>query len=78
MFGLGFPELLIVVLILGVPGVILYAILKTKGSTSRHTSHLPGGAPGKSNLTRKFCHNCGAQIDAQAEICPKCGVRQNI
>lgn len=24
----------------------------------------------------KFCHACGAPIDARAEICPKCGVRQ--
>ena len=24
----------------------------------------------------KFCVNCGAEIDAKAEICPKCGVRQ--
>jgi len=24
----------------------------------------------------KFCFACGAQIDARAEICPKCGVRQ--
>ena len=23
----------------------------------------------------KYCSNCGAQIDANAEICPKCGVR---
>ena len=23
----------------------------------------------------KFCVNCGAKIDARAEICPKCGVR---
>ena len=23
----------------------------------------------------KFCVNCGAKIDAKAEICPKCGVR---
>ena len=23
----------------------------------------------------KFCVNCGAKIDAIAEICPKCGVR---
>jgi TM2 domain-containing membrane protein YozV len=22
----------------------------------------------------KFCVNCGAEIDARAEICPKCGV----
>jgi len=24
----------------------------------------------------KFCKNCGEKIDAKAEICPKCGVRQ--
>jgi len=23
----------------------------------------------------KYCHRCGAQIFADAEICPKCGVR---
>ena len=26
----------------------------------------------------KFCHACGAQIDARAEICPRCGVRQAV
>ena len=25
---------------------------------------------------KKFCTNCGEQIDVKAEICPKCGVRQ--
>jgi len=25
--------------------------------------------------SKKFCSNCGAQIDPKAEICPKCGVR---
>ncbi|MDH3383061.1 MAG: TM2 domain-containing protein, partial [Deltaproteobacteria bacterium] len=24
----------------------------------------------------KYCVNCGTSIDAQAEICPGCGVRQ--
>jgi hypothetical protein len=24
----------------------------------------------------KYCVNCGASIDARAEICPGCGVRQ--
>jgi TM2 domain-containing membrane protein YozV len=24
----------------------------------------------------KFCKDCGEEIDAKAEICPKCGVRQ--
>lgn len=26
--------------------------------------------------SEKFCTNCGQTIDAKAEICPKCGVRQ--
>ncbi len=26
----------------------------------------------------KYCHTCGQQIRAQAEICPKCGVRQPV
>lgn len=25
----------------------------------------------------KYCFDCGAQISARAEICPKCGVRQS-
>jgi len=24
---------------------------------------------------KKFCSNCGKEIDPKAEICPKCGVR---
>lgn len=24
----------------------------------------------------KYCVNCGSSIDARAEICPRCGVRQ--
>jgi len=24
---------------------------------------------------KKFCSNCGAEINSKAEICPKCGVR---
>jgi hypothetical protein len=28
-----------------------------------------------SDKKTKFCVNCGAEIDARAEICPKCGVR---
>jgi len=24
----------------------------------------------------KYCSNCGAEIDARAKICPKCGVEQ--
>lgn len=26
---------------------------------------------------KKFCTNCGEEIDIKAEICPKCGVRQS-
>ncbi|MGL4669798.1 MAG: double zinc ribbon domain-containing protein [Methanobacteriaceae archaeon] len=31
------------------------------------------GKIGNINKTTKFCTNCGAGIDAKAEICPKCG-----
>lgn len=27
-------------------------------------------------MVRKYCSNCGSQIDERAEICPECGVRQ--
>ena len=27
-------------------------------------------------VPQNFCRACGASIDARAEICPKCGVRQ--
>lgn len=26
----------------------------------------------------KYCSNCGAEIDAKAEICPECGVRVEV
>lgn len=37
-----------------------------------------GGAqqPGQTGYPSKYCHVCGAVIDARAEICPRCGVRQ--
>ncbi len=28
-------------------------------------------------VNEKFCHECGVAINAKAEICPKCGVRQH-
>lgn len=34
------------------------------------TGSTPAGRP------TKFCHACGAQIDAEAAICTQCGVRQ--
>ena len=35
-----------------------------------------GSQAGAMNMPTKFCHACGQSIDARAEICPKCGVRQ--
>lgn len=40
-------------------------------STAERTDS-PGSAPRET----KYCSNCGAQIDAKAEVCPECGVRQ--
>ncbi len=33
------------------------------------------GQSGTADRKTKFCFNCGREIDARAEICPKCGVR---
>ena len=30
------------------------------------------------NLNTKFCTNCGSEIDINAELCPKCGVKQSL
>ena len=27
-------------------------------------------------VVTKFCYACGAEVDARAEVCPRCGVRQ--
>jgi TM2 domain-containing membrane protein YozV len=32
--------------------------------------------PGSKAANEKYCSDCGAIINARAEICPKCGVRQ--
>jgi TM2 domain len=29
------------------------------------------------NANQKYCHACAAILDARAELCPSCGVRQN-
>lgn len=29
-------------------------------------------------INEKFCSECGSIINAKAEICPKCGVRQTV
>lgn len=35
-----------------------------------------GRGPGERGPDEAFCRDCGAVIDADAEICPECGVRQ--
>lgn len=35
-------------------------------------------APSTSSQNTKFCSNCGSEIDVQAELCPKCGVKQTL
>ncbi|GGL70179.1 zinc-ribbon domain and TM2 domain-containing protein [Halocalculus aciditolerans] len=39
------------------------------------TSGDTGDAGGAARET-KYCSNCGEEIDAKAEVCPECGVRQ--
>ena len=37
---------------------------------------VPDVTPHRKRADEKFCSECGAIINAKAEICPKCGVRQ--
>ena len=39
----------------------------------QHLVSHQGPPPG---VASKYCHACGQVVDARAEICPKCGVRQ--
>jgi len=41
--------------------------------THRNVVSNQGTTPG---YPTKYCHACGQVVDARAEICPKCGVRQ--
>lgn len=36
----------------------------------------PSAGPYPTGVPTKYCFACGQSIDARAEICPKCGVRQ--
>lgn len=36
----------------------------------------PGAPPPPAGVPTKYCFACGQVIDSRAEICPKCGVRQ--
>lgn len=35
-------------------------------------------SPGEKNADEKFCADCGSIIKIKAEICPKCGIRQQL
>ncbi|MGB9965237.1 zinc ribbon domain-containing protein [Halobacterium hubeiense] len=58
----------------------------TDGTPDEPTSEEPDEAPasetpeeagdGTPGVDEAYCRNCGEVIDAKAEICPECGVRQ--
>jgi len=35
------------------------------------------GPPQTLGVNQKYCHACAAVLDVRAELCPRCGVRQN-
>lgn len=47
-----------------------------QGMTQQQPSPPPGSFSGGTQQPTKFCFACGQSIDARAEMCPKCGVRQ--
>lgn len=50
-----------------------YAQGNSRGRTTAFSEAPPSDERG---TDEKYCHECGAVIRARAEICPKCGVRQ--
>jgi len=76
MFGLGVPELIVLLLVIGIP----YVIISQRKNRNQSRNNIPSSVnptmPGSATIQNKYCHACGGQIDVRAEICPKCGVRQ--
>lgn len=46
--------------------------LKVEAAAYTAAARSPSGTPGQ----QTFCYACGTQTDYRAEVCPKCGVRQ--
>lgn len=62
---------ILVVLLLPLLGAILYFLVGRKQKVT------PGfGSVAASG--RRFCSECGEEVNPRAEICPKCGVRQQV
>jgi len=61
---------LIIVLLVPLLGAILYFLIGRKQKVD------PKLLSGQIVNGKKFCHTCGEELNAMAEVCPKCGVRQ--
>jgi len=59
---------------------VAYGVLSDPGKRALYDARLEQSAPPARAQQRvadqKFCSECGASIRTNAEICPKCGVRQ--
>lgn len=47
-----------------------------KGRKEKKAALVAAPEPVRSVVVTKFCFACGAEVDARAEVCPYCGVRQ--
>lgn len=63
---------LLIVILVPLIGMILYFLI---GKKQKIDSNLAAGMSADGN---KFCTACGKEIKARAEICPECGVRQQV
>ncbi|MEM2248631.1 MAG: zinc ribbon domain-containing protein [Candidatus Bathyarchaeia archaeon] len=62
---------LIVVLIGGIVGLIVYLIVRKEKPPPPPPPRL--GYSTESSLSRRFCLHCGKEVDADATFCPNCG-----
>ena len=75
MFGIGYHELLIIVLILGLlvspvfVGVVLALWLARRGNTPRQEIVMAEPAP------QRTCKSCGSSISNADQSCPACGAK---
>ena len=53
-----------------------YLMLATDQELTGNPQMKKRGARSKSKGKLKYCHECGSRIRLRAEICPKCGIRQ--
>ena len=67
-FGIGMPELIVILAILGIIGLPILIIILIRNAKKEDV-------PAQSVQAGKFCSNCGKEIAPNAYVCLGCGVK---